>query len=127
MLPPASTQTLLAPKLLNAALWGALGGLLGFLLGEQLGGGIEGSADWISAVTSTAIWFGGVALPMGATILIADNRAGLRGQWHRNLALAVPLFLVFGALAGAVAQAFFGAAQAVLPLLAVCRAAWAGR
>ena len=102
----------------RAALWGALGGLLGFVAGEwQNGGGFEPSQTLFDTILSTAVWFGIVGLLMGTTILVADNLAGLRGQWHRSLVAGAPLFLLLGALAGALAQAFFGVAMVWLPFL----------
>ena len=97
---------------------GALGGLMGFLAGEwQNGGGFADAQNWLDAIWGTALWFGIVGLLMGATILVADNLDGIRGRWHRDLPLAVPLFWLFGAVAGALAQAFFGVVSELLPLL----------
>lgn len=103
--------------MMRAARWGALGGFLGFVVGEWQGGGFADSQSWLEAIFHTARWCGLIGLMMGGTILIADNLAGLRGQWHRNLPLGLPLFWVFGGAAGALGQAFFGFAVDALPLL----------
>lgn len=95
-----------------AALAGAGGGLLSFPVGE-VGGkltnatGNQPSNDILQLVIGSALWSGAIGLTIGAAILIYDNLRSLRGQWHRDLMLALPLFFALSFLGGVMGQLSF--------------------
>ena len=97
---------------LGAARAGAGGGLLSFLVGEIVGhftdstGGAP-ATDLISLLVGSALWSGAVGLTIGAAILIYDNLRSLRGQWHRDLLGALPLFFALSFLGGVAGQASY--------------------
>lgn len=92
---------------LFAALAGALGGLLSFFVGEitnALFNSQRGATSWSELVWSSALWSGAIGLTIGVAILIYDNRASLRGQWHRDVLRALPLFFALSFAGGAAGQ-----------------------
>ena len=97
-----------------AALAGAGGGLLSFPVGECVGSFTDASSgaptsDIIGLIIGSGLWSGAIGLTIGAAILIYDNLRSLRGQWHRDLALALPLLFVLsfaGGVAGQISYLF---------------------
>ncbi len=97
-----------------AALAGAGGGLLSFPVGEIVGsftdaGGGAPTNDIVGLILGSGLWSGAIGLTIGAAILIYDNLRSLRGQWHRDVALALPLFFALsfaGGVAGQIAYLF---------------------
>ena len=97
-----------------AALAGAGGGLLSFPVGEIVGSLSDSNtgaptSDIVGLVVGAGLWSGAIGLTIGAAILIYDNLRSLRGQWHRDLLLALPLFFVLsfvGGLAGQISYLF---------------------
>lgn len=92
-----------------AALAGAGGGLLSFPVGEFVGsltGARSGAPapDIIGFFVRSALWSGAIGLTIGAAILIYDNLRSLRGQWHRDLLLALPLFFALSFVGGVAGQ-----------------------
>ena len=92
-----------------AALAGAGGGLLSFPVGEWVGNltdatGNAPSSDLVGLIVGAGGWSGAIGLTIGAAILIYDNFRSLRGQWHRDLALALPLFFALSFVGGVVGQ-----------------------
>ena len=95
-----------------AALAGAGGGLLSFPVGELVGsltGARDGApaTDLVGLIVGSALWSGAIGLTIGAAILIYDNLRSLRGQWHRDLLLALPLFFALSFLGGVAGQTSF--------------------
>lgn len=97
-----------------AALAGAGGGLLSFPGGEIVGSFSDANGgaptnDIIGLIVGAALWSGAIGLTIGAAILITDNLRSLRGQWHRDLWLALPLFFALsfgGGVAGQISYLF---------------------
>ena len=97
-----------------AALAGAGGGLLSFFVGEIIGQytdstGGQPTNDIVGLVVGAGLWSGAIGVTIGAAILIYDNLRSLRGQWHRDLLLALPLFFALsfvGGLAGQISYLF---------------------
>ena len=94
---------------LGAALAGAGGGLLSFPVGEIVGRFADGNGgasimNILGLLFGAALWSGAIGLTMGAAILVYDNLRSLRGQWHRDLLLALPLFFVLSFAGGATGQ-----------------------
>ena len=92
-----------------AALAGAGGGLLSFPVGEIAGaltGGNGGAptTDIIGLIVGSGLWSGAIGLTIGAAITIYDNLRSLRGQWHRDLLLALPLFFALSFAGGVSGQ-----------------------
>ncbi len=92
-----------------AAFAGAGGGLLSFPVGELVGsltGANSGApaTDLVGLIVGSALWSGAIGLTIGAAILIYDNLRSLRGQWHRDLLLALPLFFALSFLGGVAGQ-----------------------
>ncbi len=92
-----------------AALAGAGGGLLSFPIGElvasftEVAGGAP-TNDLVGLVAGSGLWSGAIGLTIGAAILIYDNLRSLRGQWHRDLWLALPLFFALSFVGGVAGQ-----------------------
>ncbi len=108
---PAHSPTPFSPTLTRiflAALAGAGGGLLSFFGGEIVAassGMNEQSIDGLlELLLGSALWSGVVGLIIGAAILIFDNFQSLRGQWHRDVWRAVPLFFGLSFLGGVAGQ-----------------------
>lgn len=92
-----------------AALAGAGGGLLSFPIGELVGNltdatGGQATTDVVGLIVGSGLWSGAIGLTIGAAILIYDNFRSLRGQWHRDLLLALPLFFALSFLGGLAGQ-----------------------
>ncbi len=92
-----------------AALAGAGGGLLSFPVGEIVGSftSVNGGAPTdgiISLLVGAGLWSGAIGLTIGAAILIYDNLRSLRGQWHRDLWLALPLLFALSFMGGVTGQ-----------------------
>ena len=92
-----------------AALAGAGGGLLSFPVGEMVNNltDITGNApatDLVGLLVGSALWSGAIGLTIGAAILIYDNLRSLRGQWHRDLWLALPLLFALSFVGGVAGQ-----------------------
>ncbi len=103
-----------------ASLWaagaGALGGLLSFPVGEIVGNLTDANAgapveNILQLVVSSAWWSGAIGLVVGAAILIYDNARSLRGQWHRDLPLGLPLFFALSFGGGAAGQIAYSVVQ----------------
>ena len=96
---------------LYAALAGAGGGLLSFGVGEIVGAYTLQSArtgpDLIGLIVGSALWSGAIGLTIGAAILVWDNLQSLRGQWHRDLLLGLPLLFALSFVGGAAGQISF--------------------
>ena len=92
-----------------AALAGAGGGLLSLPVGEivssltDTNGGAP-ATDLVGLIVGSALWSGAIGLTIGAAILIYDNLRSLRGQWHRDLLLALPLFFALSFVGGVAGQ-----------------------
>lgn len=96
-----------SPGSLSAAIVGALGGLLSFPFGEWAGNLLRApglNIDFFQLLLGSAVWSGSIGLTLGAAILIFDNSRSLRGQWHRDLLLGVPLFFALSFCGGALGQ-----------------------
>ena len=95
-----------------AALAGAGGGLLSFPVGEIVGN-LTGATsdvpatDTIGLIVGAALWSGAIGLTIGAAILVYDNLHSLRGQWHRDLWLALPLLFALSFMGGVAGQISF--------------------
>ena len=97
-----------------AALAGAGGGLLSFPVGELINGFTDVNSgapthDIINLIVGSGLWSGAIGLTIGAAILITDNLRSLRGQWHRDLLLALPLLFALsfaGGVAGQISYLF---------------------
>ena len=97
----------------SAALAGALGGLLSFPVGEWMHrviGMAAQTALW-EALRDAALWSGAIGLTIGAVILIFDNARSLRGRWHRDLLLGLPLLFALSFCGGAAGQFAYGWVQ----------------
>lgn len=107
MSPSASSVSPFSKASAFAAVAGAGGGLLSFLVGEivNLLTGANGEVtSLIDLIAKSALWSGAIGLALGAAILVYDNLQSLRGQWHRDLVLAVPLFFALSFVGGAAGQ-----------------------
>ena len=97
----------ISPRALAAAA-GALGGLLSFPVGEIVGDftdmGEAQTTNLLPLLFHSGLWAGAIGLVIGAAILIYDNAASLRGQWHRDLGRAIPVFWLLSFLGGATGQ-----------------------
>ncbi len=92
-----------------AALAGAGGGLLSFPVGELVSTLTDANSgapatDLVGLIVGSALWSGAIGLTIGAAILIYDNLRSLRGQWHRDLLLALPLFFALSFVGGVAGQ-----------------------
>ena len=92
-----------------AAFAGAGGGLLSFPVGEIVGSFTDAQSgaptnDLVGLVVGLGLWSGAIGLTIGAAILIYDNLRSLRGQWHRDLLLALPLFFALSFAGGVAGQ-----------------------
>ena len=88
---------------------GALGGLAAFGVTERLLPHGP-SNSFVAALWSTSLWSGAIGVVLGAILLAYDNFNSLRGQWHRDLLPAIPVFGILGFLGGAAGQFFLLAA-----------------
>lgn len=98
----------------RATLAGAGGGLMSYFVGENVGALVDTSNRAVGAtdvLLSSALWAGAIGATIGAAILIYENLASLRGQWHRDLLVGLPLFWFLSFLGGAAGQAFYFVAQ----------------
>ncbi len=92
-----------------AALAGAGGGLLSFPIGEIVGSLTDSTGgaptdDIIGLLVGSGLWSGAIGLTIGAAILIYDNLRSLRGQWHRDLLLALPILFALSFVGGVTGQ-----------------------
>ena len=90
----------------GAALAGALGGLLSFPVGEwmhRIIGMSDQTALW-EALRDAALWSGAIGLTLGAIILIFDNARSLRGRWHRDLLVGLPVLFLLSFCGGGAGQ-----------------------
>ena len=99
-------DSFLSLSTLKTAGVGALGGFLAFL-GTELFGSHGASADFWAAVWTTATWSSAIGVILGAVLLVYDNATSLRGIWHRDLPLGVPLFGILSFLGGIAGQLFY--------------------
>lgn len=99
-------SALLSPATLQTLAIGALGGLAAFLVTEPFGSHDE-AGSFFEALWGTALWSGAIGVVLGAILLAYDNFNSLRGQWHRDLLPAVPVFGILGMLGGAAGQGFY--------------------
>ncbi|HEX8465546.1 MAG TPA: FHA domain-containing protein [Abditibacterium sp.] len=99
-------ESLLTPATLRTVGVGALGGFLAFFVTEQFGNR-DGSSDFIAALRDTALWSAAIGVVLGATLLVYDNATSLRGVWHRDLPLGVPLFAILSFFGGVAGQLFY--------------------
>lgn len=112
-------------RTLLTTLIGALGGFLGFALSEALGQGRAGSGLWIT-VLHTAWWTALLMLPLTLCLVTAENVLGLKGRWSRGLLRVTVPALLLGAVAGGLAQTFYGVAlEAGLPQRLMRALGWA--
>ena len=92
-----------------AALAGAGGGLLSFPVGEFVNKLTDVNSgaptnDIIGLIVGSGLWSGAIGLTIGAAILVTDNLRSLRGQWHRDLWLALPLLFALSFAGGVAGQ-----------------------
>jgi uncharacterized membrane protein len=103
----SSTPTPFSKRSLWAALAGAGGGLLSFFVGElvaALAWSEEGASSLGELLLSSALWSGAIGLTIGAALLVHSNVESLRGQWHRDLLVGLPLFFILSFAGGIAGQ-----------------------